>query len=144
VSKYSPFGFTELSGDEKSVRKPDPPRATQLAAARASDRESPWEWAQRQIRRYVELYAAPSPESSPPVETVSRRREVKPTERGLQYDERIGWHIPCSLSREELASTVPSPETLRRMRAARDKHEDETRQQAERDRLRTICGSRLP
>jgi hypothetical protein len=32
----------------------------------------------------------------------------------------LPWIPPCTLSAEELASTVPSEQTLRRMRAARD------------------------
>jgi hypothetical protein len=123
VSKYSLHGFTELSsGDEKVTRKPDPPRGFQAAVEARNRREDdPRGWIMRQIDRLVRKQAEPSPapEPTPAVETTSRRREVLPTERGLQYDERIGWHIPCSLSREELASTVPSKDLLRRMRASR-------------------------
>jgi hypothetical protein len=52
------------------------------------------------------------------------------------------WSAPCTLSAAELAATMPSDDTLRRMRATRDKYEAEAKKQAERDRLRT-GGSRL-
>ena len=54
------------------------------------------------------------------------------------------WSAPCTLSAAELAATMPSDDTLRRMRAARDRYEAEAKKQAERDRLRTLRGFRLP
>jgi hypothetical protein len=48
-----------------------------------------------------------------------------PPQRKLTWDDRCGWHIPSNLS------TEPSEQTLRRMRAARDKFEAEARQQAQ-------------
>jgi hypothetical protein len=54
------------------------------------------------------------------------------------------WSAPCTLSAAELASTMPSDQTVRIFRAAQEKFEGDQKKQAERNRLRTICGSRLP
>jgi hypothetical protein len=115
------------------TRRPDPPRQSQLATLRAaSQRESARTEIERKLAKLGELAAlAKSMVQSAPPPPSSIPRPPPPPQRGLQYDERVGWHIPCSLTAEQLALGMPSEQTLRFMRAARDKYEAEAKQRAQ-------------
>jgi hypothetical protein len=146
------------------TRRPDPPRQSQLAALlAASRRESARTEIERKLAKLGELAAlaksmvqsapppppVPKPPAPPPppqafgppidaTTSPATRRAILAAQANV-----AAGSSPCLLTREQLGSG-PSDDTLRRMRAARDRYEAEAKKQAEHDRLRTICGSRLP
>jgi hypothetical protein len=126
--KDSWHGFAELLPDEsaKGVRRPDPPRPTDLARERAVDRGATvldlinsmvarmTAWREREKAQSLPKpppEAAPLPPGAPPPPKLQWNGKTKQ------------WEIPCTLSREQLASTVPSKELARRMRAAMEQKE---------------------
>jgi hypothetical protein len=115
-------GFGELIDDVvKAVRKSDPPTATQAAAIAAHERNrrDPREEMLARIERIASRLEAivplPAPAPVPPHEPLPPGAPPPPK---LVYTKQQGWHIPSTLTREELASTVPSAETARRLRLA--------------------------
>jgi hypothetical protein len=118
------------------TRRPDPPRQSQLAALlAASRRESARTEIERKLAKLGEFAALAKSmvQSAPPPPTVPKPPgppPPPPPSRKLTWDDRCGWHIPCSLTAEQLALGMPSEQTLRFMRAARDKYEAEAKQRA--------------
>jgi hypothetical protein len=56
------------------------------------------------------------PEPPPaPVPERKAKPPLQPPPRGIVWDKRVGWHVPCSLSAEELQSTEPSPQLLQEL-----------------------------
>jgi hypothetical protein len=107
-------GFGELIDDVvKAVRKSDPPTATQAAAIAAHERNrrDPREEMLARIERIASRLEAivplPAPAPVPPHEPLPPGAPPPPK---LVYTKQQGWHIPSTLTREELASTVPSAE----------------------------------
>jgi hypothetical protein len=103
--KNSWHDFPEMLPDAatKGVRRKDPPSASQLAAERGRDRER---GAKDVLAKLAEMLAreiaSPAPATAPPPPHVPLPPGApRPPE--LKYDARVGWHIPCTLSREQLA-----------------------------------------
>jgi hypothetical protein len=112
------------------VRKLGPPSASQAAAERAREREAKFDLA-AELERLAARMRAYEPVPAPPPSGVPRPPgPPPPPPRKLTWDDRCGWHIPCSLTAEQLALGMPSEQTLRFMRAARDKYEAEAKQRA--------------
>jgi hypothetical protein len=118
---------------KKAVRKPDPPSRAQAARERLEARErghSRQDILNQIERLAIRLAAAPAPAPPPPTVPKPPGPPPPPPPRKLTWDDRCGWHIPCSLTAEQLALGMPSEQTLRFMRAARDKYEAEAKQRA--------------
>jgi hypothetical protein len=136
------------------ARRKDPPTASQLARERALQSHVP---AREQIAaKLAEMgrlaASMVAPPSAPPPPRVPRPPGPPPQARPLinattspatrrailqaQANVAAG-SAPCLLSAEQLALGMPSEQTLRFMRAARDKYEAEAKQR-ERDRLHAL------
>jgi hypothetical protein len=148
VTKYSTMGFAEMIEDaSNAVRKKDPPSTAQAAIERLRDQGNSRDEIASALERLAARMRAepmpPAPVQEPPPQHLSRPSPAR--ERKLQFSPRTGeWEIPCSLSREELAATVPTDQTLRRMRFTRDRIDAEEQQKAERERLRVLRRFSLP
>src|SRR5262245_23762485 len=97
------------------VRAKGPLSAAQAAVQRAQE-AAPKGKASilAKLGRYVvEAMTETSAPDTPPEPPRIPRPPRKPPERQPEYDAKLGWFVPCSLSAEELASTVPSADTCR-------------------------------
>jgi hypothetical protein len=57
--------------------------------------------------------------TEPPAPPPRPKREPVPKPRGIEWSPQLRkWCVPSNLTAEQLASTTPSPETLRRLQAA--------------------------
>jgi hypothetical protein len=100
-------GFADLIDDDttKEFRRKDPPSRAQAAAERARERESKFDLASalEQLAARVRAYdPAPAPATAPPPPHVPLPPGAPPPPE-LKYDARVGWHIPSTLSLEQLA-----------------------------------------
>jgi hypothetical protein len=94
---------------ETKLRKPDPLTATEAAVERAlaTPGETSAQWFTRKMQNLIagvmgQREAAPAPATAPPPPHVPLPPGApRPPE--LKYDARVGWHIPSTLSREQLA-----------------------------------------
>jgi hypothetical protein len=103
-------GFVDLMAEappeSPKLRRKDPLRASQLAVEQRVSRDSR-EFIARELERLAERLMAepvPAPASAPVPPHVPRPAPPgAPPPPKLAYDARLGWHIPSTLSREQLA-----------------------------------------
>ena len=72
---------------------------------------------ERMAAAAMEEPAIAEPPPPPPPEA---KREPA-TRRQLQFDRKVGWYLPSSLTIEQASSTEPSDELIRRMQLQRDR-----------------------
>jgi hypothetical protein len=121
-------GMSELliEPPEKAVRKADPPRRTAWKPYGSGNAKQDVLAAIEKLCGRMDDMLASIPQ--PPTIPKPPGPPPPPPPRTLTWDDRCGWHIPCSLTAEQLALGMPSEQTLRFMRAARDKYEAEAKQ----------------
>jgi hypothetical protein len=129
------------------TRRPDPPTKSRLARERALASRAPAkeliiakldQMAER-MRELESMVAEPMVPPALPSEPVVPVDAPPPPQ--LKYDKKLGWHIPCTLTPEELRNTQPSAETVRRLRLAAEQREEAERAALEEEYLRLRGGT---